>query len=341
MIFFPEVLGNVATKERLGQAILDNLFPHAFIIEGPKGCGKHTLTLSLSAALNCTAKNGSASLPCGCCDRCRRILKKNFVDVKYISKKDGKSTIGVEDIRTMREDVYLSPTESEYKIYVIEDAHVMTTQAQNALLKIFEEPPAGVVIFLLCDNIQQILSTIKSRAQLVRMQRLSDDAVLEAISKEPALRSIGVSDPQALTAAIKLSQGSIGYAKEMLSEEKGSVISEQRETAQELLSSLIPGNGRFKLFSAIQSLPLKRNEFSRAASMILDGLRDLILVKYSENIELLFYTDIDAVISLSTRIGHVRLLRFYDAFSAARNKCEKNGNMSTIIAELGSFASRI
>lgn len=341
MIFFPEVLGNAATKDRLGQAILDNLFPHAFIIEGPKGCGKHTLVLSLSAALNCNAKNNGTSLPCGSCDRCRRIMKKNFVDVKYISKKDGKSTIGVEDIRTMREDVYLSPTESEYKIYVIEDAHVMTMQAQNALLKIFEEPPAGVVIFLLCENIQQILSTIKSRAQLVRMQRLSDDVVSEAISKEPALKSIGLSNPQALTAAIKLSQGSIGYAKEMLGEEKGSIISEQRGAAQELLASLIPGPEKFKLFSAIQSLPQKRNEFSRAVAMILDGLRDLILIKYSETTKLLFYTDTDTVISLATRIGHVRLLRFYDAFSAARNKCEKNGNMSTIITELGALASHI
>lgn len=340
MDFFPSVLGNKETKERLGQAILQNSFPHAFIIEGPRGCGKHTLALALSAALNCQKRDGS-SFPCGICDTCRRIFKKNFVDVKYLSKKDGKNTIGVEDIRVMKEDIYLSPTESAYKIYIVEEAQAMTPQAQNALLKIFEEPPSGVVIFLLCDSIQHILSTIKSRAQLVRMERLSDDAVESALSRYDDLASAATASPEAFTAAVKLSHGSIGRAKEMLSGDGRAEIAEERAIATKLLSLLVPGRERFPLYSALQELPQKRNEFSRALLMILDGLRDLILSKYTDQATLLFYTDKNEVSSLASRIGYARLFRFYDAFTDARNKSEQNGNMTAVMAELSSVVTQV
>ncbi len=340
MDFFSSVLGNEETKVRLGQAILQNAFPHAFIIEGPHGCGKHTLALALSAALNCKNRNG-LSFPCGGCDTCRRIFKKNFVDIKYLSKKDGKNTIGVDDIRIMKEDIYLSPTESVHKIYIVEEAHAMTQQAQNALLKIFEEPPSGVVIFLLCDSIQPILSTIKSRAQLVRMERLTDDAVRDALSNPDVLSAVTTTAPEAFAAAIKLSHGAIGRAKEMLSGDECAEIAEERMLASTLISLLVPGKERFNLYAALQNLPQKRNEFSRAMLMILDGLRDLILSKYTDHATLLFYTDKNEVSSLASRIGYARLFRFYDAFTAARNKSEQNGNMTAVISELSAVVIRV
>ncbi len=340
MDFFSDVFGNTETKERLGRAILKNAFPHAFIIEGPKGCGKHTFSLSLAAALNCQSRE-SGKLPCHVCNNCRRIFGKNFVDVKYITRKDAKNTIGVDEIRSMREDIYMSSTESAYKIYIIEDAQTMTPQAQNALLKIFEDPPFGVVIFLLCDSIQQILSTIKSRAQLIRMQRLTDEDVQGALLEDAKFSSLSLTAPDAFTAAIKLSHGSIGRAKEMLTDEWRTELAEERKNASEILSLLVPSNEKFKIYSAIQSLPQKRNEFSNSMHMILDGLRDLILSKYSDTSSFLFYTDKETVVGLASRIGHARLLRFYDAFTAARNKCEKNGNMNTIITDLCVTITRV
>ena len=340
MSFFPSVFGNAETKERLGQAILQNSFSHAYIIEGPRGCGKHTLALSLSAALNCKDRQSSV-YPCGNCDTCRRILKKNFVDVKFLCRREGKNTIGVDDVRIMKEDVYLSPTESAYKIYIVEEAQTMTSQAQNALLKIFEEPPSGVVIFLLCDSIQQILSTIKSRAQLVRMERLSDDTVRSVLLKDTETATVAATMPEAFTAAIKLSQGSIGRAKEMLSTEGRAEIAEERELAITLLSLLPPGKEKFKLYSALQSLPSKRQEFSRSLLMILDGLRDLILSKYTDHAPLLFYTNEEEVSSLASRIGYARLFRFYDAFTNARNKSEKNGNMTAVLSELSAVVTKV
>ena len=340
MEFFSGLHGNTETKKHLAGAILDDLFAHAYIIEGPRGCGKHTLALQLAAALNCQNR-ASASFPCGSCSNCSRIFKKNFVDIHYLSKKEGKSTIGVEEIRTMREDIYLSATESCFKIYIIEEAQTMTPQAQNALLKIFEEPPSGVVIFLLCDNMQQILSTIKSRAQLIRMQRLTDDAVRNALLADPAFSSIEKTDPNAFISAVQLSQGSIGRAKEFLSEDQRSVVSGSRKMSKALLSLLVPSKNKFALYSAIQSLPQKRNEFAPVARMVLDGLRDLILSKYSERAPLLFFTDKKEVENLAMKIGQARLLRFYDAFSSAVEKSEKNANMNATLAELCSVVTKV
>ncbi len=340
MEFFSGLLENSETKKRLAQAILDDSFAHAYIIEGPRGCGKHTLAINLAAALNCENRS-SSSLPCARCNNCTRIFKKNFVDIHYLSKKDGKSTIGVEEIRTMREDIYLSPTESRFKIYIIEEAQALTPQAQNALLKIFEEPPNGVIIFLLCDNMQPILSTIKSRAQLIRMQRLTDATVRDALLSDPAFSLIEKSAPGAFISAVQLSQGSIGRAKEFLSEDQRSLVATSRETTQALLSLLVPTKNKFALYSAIQSLPQKRNEFAPIARMILDGLRDLILSKYSEHTTLLFFTDKKEVENLAMKIGQARLLRFYDAFSLAIEKSEKNGNMNATLAQLCSVATKV
>ena len=341
MDFFSALIENTDTKKRLAQAILENSFPHAFIIEGPRGCGKHTLATQLSAALNCENRQSAASLPCGHCNNCARILKKNFVDIHYLSKKEGKSTIGVEEIRALREDIYLSPTESRYKIYIIEEAQSMTPQAQNALLKIFEEPPSGVIIFLLCDHMQQILSTIKSRAQLVRMQRLTDEAVRRALCADADFSPIERTDPGAFISAVQLSQGSIGRAKEFLSEDQRSTVSDARERAMTLLSLLVPSKNKFSLYSAIQALPQKRHEFAPVARMILDGLRDLILSKYETNAPLLFYTDKKEVENLAIQIGHARLLRFYDAFISSIKKSEKNGNMNAILSSLSIAASKV
>lgn len=340
MLFFPEILENEATKSRLGKAILDHSFAHAYIIEGPHGCGKHTLALALSAALNCKRSSENV-LPCGICENCRRIKNKGFLDVKYIRKKDGKSTIGVDEIRSMREDVYLSATESSYKIYIVENAEIMTPQAQNALLKVFEEPPKGVVIFLLCDSVQPILSTIKSRAQFVRMQRLTNEAIEKALLGNQRYASLAKMEKDAFYAAIQLSQGSLGRAMEMLSEDEREGLSNLRELAGSILSHLIPTNEKHRLHSAIFSLPQKRDEFSKATELVIDGLRDLILSKYSEDHSLLFYNDKTEAEAHAMRVGHARLLKFYDAFTHANECNAKNGNMTAIFAELSATCLRI
>ncbi len=339
-MFFPEILENEATRNRLAKAILNNEFAHAYIIEGPRGCGKHTLALALAAALNCQRKNAYA-LPCGVCENCKRICEKDFLDVKYVKKKEGKNTIGVEDIRTMRDDVYLSPVESSYKVYIVEGADALTLQAQNALLKVFEEPPSGVVIFLLCDSVQPILSTIKSRAQFIRMQRLTNDCIEKALLADSKYVSLSKRDPEAFIAAIKLSQGCLGRAMELLSEDGHGSLSELRSLATRVLLNFVPSSEKHKLYSAIFSIPQKRDEFSTTVQMIIDGLRDLIISKYSEVHTLLFYNDKAEAEAHAIRVGNARLLRFYDAFTHTNECISQNGNITAILAELAANCLRI
>ena len=136
---FTEIFGNDNTKLRLSDAVLHRSIPHALLITGPKGSGKHTLARELAAAVLCDNKEDSDyPLPCGECRTCRRIHSGNFPDVATLGRESGKATIGVEELRTFREDMFLSSTEADAKIYIIEDADLMTPAAQNALLKVLE-----------------------------------------------------------------------------------------------------------------------------------------------------------------------------------------------------------
>ena len=161
-IYFPRLIGNGETKERLGRAIESGTLPHAFLIGGPSGSGKSTLAIEIAAALNC------------------------FPDVKVLAKKKDKATLGVEAVKDFREDMFLSSTESENKIYIIDDAESMTPEAQNSLLKVLEEPPKSVNIILLAKECDRILTTIKSRTQYIPMSRFDEGELAEQLLKDSA-----------------------------------------------------------------------------------------------------------------------------------------------------------
>ena len=138
---FQRLLGNRETALRLSDAIASGTLPHALLLVGPRGSGKHTLATEIAAAANCERKGVSDSLPCGVCSSCKRIYDRNFPDVSYLERASGKATIGVDELREFREDMFLSSTESEFKFYIIEEGDLLTPAAQNALLKVLEEPP--------------------------------------------------------------------------------------------------------------------------------------------------------------------------------------------------------
>ncbi len=169
MGYFNRLIGNDETKTRLANAITSDSLAHAFLISGPSGSGKSTLALELSAALNCEKANGSPHTPCGVCNNCRRIYEGNFPDLKFLEKPKDKATIGVEAVKDFREDMFLSSTEAERKIYVIDNADCMTVEAQNALLKILEEPPRYTAFILTADNSNAVIGTVLSRVVRLRM----------------------------------------------------------------------------------------------------------------------------------------------------------------------------
>ena len=138
---FPLLSGNEKLKALLGAHIAEGKLSHAYIFEGDDGSGKMTCALSAAASLACEKRNDALSpLPCGKCASCRKIFGLFSPDVHIVSPKEKKS-IGVDAIRDITSSLYISPNENDYCVYIIDDAHLMTAQAQNALLKSLEEPP--------------------------------------------------------------------------------------------------------------------------------------------------------------------------------------------------------
>ena len=169
---FEEIIGHKQMIEHLKNAIQLDKVSHAYIFEGEKGCGRKTVAEAFAAALQCEhQKEGTDA--CGTCKSCRQAASKNHPDIIHIVHEKPNS-IGVEEIRQqVVNDIQIKPYNGKYKIYIISEAEKMTAQAQNALLKTIEEPPAYGIIILLTDNASSLLPTILSRCVVLSMKACS------------------------------------------------------------------------------------------------------------------------------------------------------------------------
>lgn len=328
--YFSALYGNEATKARLGRAISEGTLPHAFLISGAEGSGKATLALEIAAALNCERRGGE--LPCHICNTCRRIKDGSFIDVKRLEKPKDKMTIGVGEVRAFREDMFLSATESDYKIYIVDDAEKMTPNAQNALLKVLEEPPSSVVIFLLSESDDAILTTIKSRAQYVAMERFDEDGLV-AYFKSRGTR-LPISDEGALREVMMCADGRIGRARELI-EGGAEEVRGARELTESFIKALKQSTPYSTLYTTIRSLPTKKDELCEALESITVALRDLVLLKYDASAPLLFYPDRERARELADGMSARRLMRVYDIISEALDDLLRNVNVSAMTTALG------
>ncbi|CDZ23991.1 DNA polymerase III subunit gamma and tau [[Clostridium] cellulosi] len=199
--------GNNRTKTILSGMFDNRRIPNAILIDGPRGAGKKTLAGILAAAAVCQS---DGEVPCGVCRQCRNAFAHAHPDIKLYGADGSTRTIGVDIVRQIRLDAYVKPNDASRKVYIIADAQNMTEQAQNALLKILEEPPIYVLFILTCDLRSHMLETIRSRSQMVSVGTVTDE---EAVL---ALASDGITREDALRAA-HISGGNIGRAKIMLS----------------------------------------------------------------------------------------------------------------------------
>ena len=152
---------------------------HFYLLSGPRGSGKHTLAELIAAAMLCAEPDA----PCGVCRSCRKVLGGNHPD--YITIDDpSKKTVPVDLIRQARSDIYIRPNEGKRKIYLFPRAQDMGIPAQNALLKILEEPPAYGVFFLLADNPEKLLPTIRSRCTELKLQPLPQELLHRQLTEE-------------------------------------------------------------------------------------------------------------------------------------------------------------
>ncbi|MBI3601863.1 MAG: DNA polymerase III subunit gamma/tau [Candidatus Omnitrophica bacterium] len=200
---FDELQGQEHITKILKQAIEGNRIAHAFLFCGPRGIGKTSCARILAKSLNC--QNGPTLKPCGSCVACQEITKGNSFDVIEI---DGASNRGIDEIRTLRENVKFAPTYGRYKIYIVDEVHMLTTEAFNALLKTLEEPPAHVIFIFATTEAHKVPSTILSRCQRFDFKRISLQTIsanLKAISHQEGVKI----DDEALFAIAKAAGGSM------------------------------------------------------------------------------------------------------------------------------------
>jgi DNA polymerase-3 subunit gamma/tau len=207
---FDEVIGQDHISQTLKNAISEKRISHAYLFSGPRGCGKTTLARILAKAVNC--KNGPTAIPCGVCENCLEVSKSSSVDVLEI---DGASNNGIDEIRALRENVKFASAHSNYKIYIIDEAHQITTQAFNALLKTLEEPPAHVIFIMATTEQHKIPVTILSRCQKYRFKLISASEMASAIQNIAQKEGFEI-DSDALSIITASSGGSMRDALSLL-----------------------------------------------------------------------------------------------------------------------------
>jgi DNA polymerase-3 subunit gamma/tau len=205
---FAELIGQEAMVRTLTNAIASGRIAHAFILTGVRGVGKTTTARILARALNCVGadgKGGPTVSPCGQCEPCRAIAEDRHVDVMEM---DAASRTGVDDIRELTEGVRYKPVSARYKIYIIDEVHMLSKNAFNALLKTLEEPPADVIFIFATTEVHKVPITVLSRCQRYALRRVPVDLLVEHYSRIAAAEGVRA-EPAAIAFIARAADGSV------------------------------------------------------------------------------------------------------------------------------------
>ena len=342
--FLPLIVGNDALRRRLGTEIATGARSHAYIIEGARGSGKRTLAKQLAMAVACEHRaDASYPLPCGECACCRKLREGLSPDVITVTRPEDRATMGVDTVRLVREGLAVVPNDLDTKIYIIEDAHTMTEQAQNAFLLSLEEPPSFVLFLLLTEDANALLETIRSRAPVYRMQPL-DEADVEKHLLAPttathirnAARTLSDNAPREFAELLKMSDGRIGIAEELLDATRREAVLERRANAQTICQLLATRTRNDALLLLLLSLGTGREAVSEQLRVLQLALRDLTALSCAEQPPLCFFTDREEATELSARFTAKELLSKIEATSRAQAALAANANVRlTIMQFLG------
>lgn len=336
---FDALVGQKAVKTTLKNALASGKIAHAYLFSGPRGTGKTSMARILAKALNC--EQGPTAEPCGQCGNCQRIVQGTSLDVIEI---DAASNTSVDNIRDLREQVAFTPAESRYKVYIIDEVHMLSTGAFNALLKTLEEPPAHAVFILATTDPQKVPATIQSRCQRFEFRRVTVDEIAEHLAMVAAGSGIEA-DADALRLIAIQAEGGMRDALSLLDQcgvmAKRVTVATVREVlgivGREALHELTEAIGRRKLPQALATLNLlleQGKDVKQVLTELIEYLRALVLYLAVPDYEEIYLTDTkEALAELAPLFRRDRLLAAEERLHSAIQ--ELRGSMRPrITAEL-------
>lgn len=290
MAGFKDILGHEQIITHLQNAVTMDKVSHAYIIDGPDKSGKMMLAEAFAQTLQCeklpetvaaAGGDGSAVEPCMECHSCKQALGKNQPDIVYV-RHEKPNTISVDDIRTqVNNDIVIKPYSSRYKIYIIDEAEKMNVQAQNALLKTIEEPPAYAIILLLTTNADTFLPTILSRCVTLCVKAVADEKI-----KKFLMSNCQVPDYQA-DVCVAFAQGNVGKAIQLAASED---FNELKASVIQLIKRL-KDIDLYEMGEAVKQIGEYKLAINDYFDLMMIWYRDVLLFKATSDVNGLIFKD--------------------------------------------------
>lgn len=307
---FDDLIGQDTIVRTLKNALSSGKMVHAYLFSGPRGVGKTSTARILAKALNCI--NGPVSEPCGKCRHCMAITEGSSVDVIEI---DGASNTQVDSIRELRESVKYAPSSGRYKIYIIDEVHMLSISAFNALLKTLEEPPAHVIFIFATTEPKKIPPTILSRCQHHAFRKIPKDRIVGQLRKITTTERINIKD-SSLEMIARVADGSMrdaltlldqvsSFSDDITEEEIKTLLGlPEAEVIQNLSQTIIEGNISQTL-SIIKELTDKGYDIRFLTKELVEHFRNLAIVKITKDVNRILELTEDETKQLNSQVSIV------------------------------------
>jgi len=330
---FAEIVGQEYTVKILTNAIASGMISHAYLFTGPRGTGKTTMGRLLAKAVNC--QNRKQYEPCNQCESCQEINKGNSIDLIEI---DAASNRGIDEMRELKNGIRFVPTKSKYKVFIIDEAHMLTNPANNALLKTLEEPPSHAIFVLATTEIYKMIPTIISRCQRFDFRKLRIEEIVKRLETILKKEKIEYEEP-ALFLIAREATGSIRDAESLL-DKIISFSGKNQPIKKEMVKKLL-GNVEIELITQFVKY-LSEKDAKKAVSFLNESidkgvnlqqfikalnsyLREILLLKIDSQFEDSLISGLTAeekekIKEFAEKLSSEEIYQFLEKFMAAENK---------------------